>query len=223
MDNTNRRSLLFQWIGANVLAEGLGLGATLALDGWITMQIDAYRSPAISMLGIFAFTLSGLIEGALVGLLQWSVLKQAFSTIQRKTWMQATMIGAAIAWFLGSLPSTLINMGSQVTGEAVQEPPQVLVLLMAAGMGLVLGLVLGWPQWRALRKVVQPAWVWLPANSIAWAAGMPIIFAAIDLAFKQATTFAAVLTGVVGIIFAGAVVGAIHGLALVWLARQQGG
>jgi hypothetical protein len=49
---------------------------------------------------------------------------------------------------------------------------------------------------------------------------MPVIFATIDLAFKQVTTAGAVLTGIVGIILAGAVVGAVHGLALVWLGRK---
>lgn len=217
MNKTKLLQFWFQWIGANALAEGAGLGATLALDGWITMQIDAHRSLVASIVGVFAFTLSGLVEGALVGLLQWAVLRQAFPVMQRKTWLQATMIGAAVAWFLGSLPSTLIDMGSQASGETIQEPPQALILLMAAGMGLVLGIVLGWPQWRALKKVVQQAWVWLPANGVAWAAGMPVIFATIDLAFKQATITGSILTGIVGIILAGAVVGAIHGLALIWL------
>ena len=64
-------------------------------------------------------------------------------------------LGAVIAWFLGSLPSTLIDMGGQEAGTATQEPPFVVVMLLAAGMGLVLGAVLGYPQYRVLRKYVQ--------------------------------------------------------------------
>ena len=94
------------------------------------------------------------------------------------------------------------------------------MLLMAAAMGLVLGVILGLPQWRVLRRQVGKAWVWLPANSAAWALGMPIIFAAVDLAYRAGTTWGAVLVMALALALTGAAVGAVHGLALVWLASR---
>lgn len=90
---------------------------------------------------------------------------------------------------------------------------------LAEAMGLGLGLVLAFPQWRVLRTAVPRAWVWLPANAAAWAVGMPIIFALIDLAQRSSSTAVIILTILMGLFITGAVVGAVHGLALVWLAR----
>jgi hypothetical protein len=71
--------------------------------------------------------------------------------------------------------------------------------------------VLAYPQWRVLRRAVANAWWWIPTNSAAWALGMAVIFAAMDLTFKQPTPAgsAAVIAG--ALLLAGAVVGAVPG------------
>ena len=57
------------------------------------------------------------------------------------------------------------------------EPPLALVLLLAADLGSVAGPLLPAFQWLSLRKVLPcNAWRWLPANALAWALGMPVIF-----------------------------------------------
>ena len=113
-----------------------------------------------------------------------------------------------------------MNMGAQDTGAAVQEPQARTVLLLAAVMGVFLGFVLGYPQWRVLRRAVHGAWLWIPANCAAWALGMPAIFATIDLAQRSSSLEGIVLTMLAGLVFTGAIVGAVHGLALVRLASK---
>jgi len=190
------------------------LGATFAIDFLIISR------SAGSIVSILLVTASGAIEGSVVGLLQWLVLRRPFPEVARRAWVMATIAGAMVAWFFGSLPSTLIDMGAQQSGEEVQEPAAAVVLLLAAGMGLVLGVVLAYPQWRLLRRVVEKAWWWIPANAIAWAFGMAIIFAAMDLAFKQASTVGSAAVLATALLLAGAVVGAVHGLALVRLTTE---
>lgn len=215
--------LWLRWAAANALAELVGLGATFALDILILARVNAARSVPASLLGIVAISVSGAIEGTVVGLLQWSVLRGPFPAVIRRAWVTATVIGAVVAWFLGSLPSTLMDMGAQESSAPVQEPSQAVVLLLAAGMGLVLGAVLAYPQWRVLRRAVKDAWLWIPANCLAWALGMPTITAAVDRAY--AAYAAGSLAGTIAIMagalaLAGALVGAVHGLALVGLARR---
>jgi hypothetical protein len=70
-------------------------------------------------------------------------------------------------------------------------------------------------------QTVRKAWLWLPANVLAWAFGMPIIFAAVDLAQQTGSIAGGVMIMAAGIALAGAVVGAIHGLALIYLARPN--
>ena len=122
-----------------------------------------------------------------------------------------------VAWFFGSLPSTLMDTGGQQSGGAAQEPPTVIVLLLAAAMGLFLGFILGYPQWQVLRKAAERAWIWLPANCAAWALGMPTIFAVMDIAFRSPALPASIMIIALGVLLAGALVGAVHGLALVRL------
>jgi peptidoglycan/LPS O-acetylase OafA/YrhL len=67
------------------------------------------------------------------------------------------------------------------------------------------------------RKVERAAW-WMPANMLAWLVGMPIIFWGIDAAQKGQPPLQAVLL-LAGVLFlTGAVVGAIHGAFLARLA-----
>ena len=49
---------------------------------------------------------------------------------------------------------------------------------------------------------------------------MPIIFAAVDLAYRAGTIWGAVGVMALALILTGAAVGAVHGLALVWLASR---
>jgi hypothetical protein len=219
MNERDRWSLWLRWIGANALAELLGLGATFAVGAFLFTRLGEPQGlAAIGML--LLMTASGVLEGAIVGLLQCSVLRRPFPQIARRAWLAATLAGALVAWFLGSLPATLIDMGADQTQAPAQEPETWLMLTMAAAMGLVLGLILGLPQWRVLRRAARRAWVWLPANSAAWALGMPIIFAAVDLAYRAGTAWGAVGVMALALALTGATVGAVHGLALVWLAAR---
>ena len=78
--------------------------------------------------------------------------------------------------------------------------------------------MLSFAQWLVLRKRVEHAGWWIPANMVAWLAGMPIIFWGIDAAQKSQPPLQAVLL-LAGVLFlTGAVVGAIHGAFLVKLA-----
>jgi hypothetical protein len=140
--------------------------------------------------------------------------------VSRRAWLAATLIGVLVAWFLGSLPATLIDMGAGQTQAPAQEPETWVILTMAAAMGLFLGVILALPQWRVLRWAAARAWVWLPANSAAWAVGMPIVFAAVDLAYRVGTVWGAVGVMALALALTGAAVGAVHGLALVWLGSR---
>jgi hypothetical protein len=118
---------------------------------------------------------------------------------------------------MGSLPSTLLQAGASQTGQAVPEPEVWMVLLLAAGLGAVAGMLLASVQALALRPHVLRAWLWLPANALAWAIGMPTIFLAIDLAQRAGRGPLVVVVMAFGLVAAGAAVGAVHGWILVRL------
>jgi hypothetical protein len=217
--NKNRYILWLRWTLANGLAELLGLGATFATIGLLVSRIDTQRISGILL--AFALTVaSGAIEATLVGLAQHWAMFPWFPVITRLAWWRGTLIGALLGYVLGYLPSTLMSMGQTATQTAQVEPPQWLTLLLAAGLGAVAGALLSFAQWLVLRRKVSRAGIWIPANMLAWACGMPVIFWGMDLAFKQSQLWQSVLIIAGAILLAGLVVGAIHGRFLILMTGE---
>jgi magnesium-transporting ATPase (P-type) len=172
------KNKLFQrWTLANGLAELFGLGLTFLITGLVFSRLDSQQTiTTITLTFVFA-VLSGAVEATIVGLAQWWAMHPWFPNISRFAWWRGTLIGALVAYVLGYLPSTLMNMGEATSQSApMEEPAQWVILLLAGGMGAVGGAVLSFAQWLVLRSKVQGAGIWIPANMLAWAAGMPVIF-----------------------------------------------
>jgi hypothetical protein len=207
--NTEARSLWLRWTLTNALAEMLGLGLTFAVIGW-----SAAIQPGI-LLAFLIAVLSGSLEATIVGLSQWWAMRPAFPMIPRFEWWRATLVGALLGYVLGYLPSTLMDMGGTASQAPAAEPPQWIVLLLAAALGAVAGAMLSFAQWLVLRGRVPHAGLWIPANMLAWALGMPLIFQAMDWAFRMPEFWQSLLVIAAMLLLAGAVVGAVHGRFLV--------
>ena len=216
-----RQALWWRWVAANAAGEMLGLGATFAV---ITLAFSGLEGQAGVAGVLLAFLLavgSGALEATLVGLAQWWAMHPWFPTLTRRAWWLATLAGALVAYALGYLPSTLMSLGEEASQAPVAEPPQWIVLLLAAGLGAVAGAVLSLAQWWVLRRHVPGAGWWVPANMLAWLVGMPIIFWGIDVA-QQVQPLGLMILLLAGcLLLTGAVVGAVHGAALVRLAGRR--
>ncbi len=200
------------WLGANALAEIIGLGGTAFVGYFLFARLT---EPSESLLFSLLIILSGiLLEGVAVALLQWSVLRTVLPKLRLRLWVLATSIGAGIAWTLGMIPSTLMN--SVAEPSSIEEPSKFIVLLLAFAMGLILGPVLGLPQYFVLKPLTRRAGWWVGANSLAWALGMLVIFAGIDLALQ---TSGLALFGSLILTFGlcGLIVATIHGLFLFFI------
>lgn len=216
------RGLWFRWVAANAIGEALGLSATALAS----MALFAALSEATGVLVILALAAAAvvagaIIEGVTVGSAQWLVLRHPLPGLTWPVWAGATAAGAGLAWALGMLPSTIISIGEETGETAATEPSAVVVCALAFLMGLVLGPVLGCAQWLVLRRHVPRAGLWMPANAIAWAFGMVMVFAGVSLVADSGVTPATVASLIVILAATGAVVGAIHGLALVRLLARR--
>lgn len=213
-----------RWVIANSLGEVLGLGIAGGLGVALFSLLSAVLSvPAVAT--AIAMVLGGTLEGALVGVAQWVVLHRYIPRLPWRQWVLATAAGAFIAWALGMMPSTLIELSANTDGSA-SDPTfaslsDLTVYTLAALMGMVLGHILALVQWLVLRQYIHRAAWWILANAVAWAVGMVAIFVVAGLLTEEATTLDITLAfGLAGAV-AGALVGAIHGLALVRLVRQN--
>lgn len=216
--------LWLRWIAANALGELFGLGMTFAFGAVIISRLGDQHSVLIILASFIAAVASGVFEATLVGIAQWWAMHPWFSAIGRRAWWQATMVGAMLAYVMGYLPSTLMSLGENASSSQtpMAEPEQWLVLLLAAGLGALGGVVLSFAQWLVLRGKVRGASIWIPANMLAWLFGMPLIFWGIDRAQKFTGLVWMILFMAVILFLTGLVVGAIHGAFLVRLAGFEG-
>jgi hypothetical protein len=215
MERRDARSFWLRWVGANALAEMIGLGAA----GVVGISALAGQPVTVgqALLSAAPAVLAGAFEGLVVGWAQWSVLRRPLPDLRARLWIGATVLGAFVAWCLGMLPSTIMSLTPQpATAPAGPSPFEgPLVYPLAMGMGAVLGVVLGLPQWAVLRRWTPRGWRWIAANSAAWALGMPIIFLVAG-GLPPSLPIAAIAAIVLATLaLAGAVVGAVNGAVLV--------
>ena len=93
-----RRVRWRRWVVVVAVGELVGF-AVPALVGILTRD----ASPRAQLVLMPA---AGLVEGAMLGLAQAVVLRRAWPALQARRWVVATSVAAALAWFLGMLPST---------------------------------------------------------------------------------------------------------------------
>jgi hypothetical protein len=208
-----------RWILANAASETVGLGATLLIGAFLLVNAEkTIGAVPAAALGALAGT---VIEGSVVGTAQWLVLRRPLQRMRWRVWVIATALGAFIAWTLAMIPSTLLFTGPDSGSVAPGEMSDLLIYALAAGMGLVVGSILGVPQWLALRRYLPKAGWWVLANGLAWMLGMVVVFMGTSLIPAEGITVQVALLLLLFVVAAGAVVGAVHGLVLIWLLRQR--
>lgn len=207
-----------RWVVANAVGELLGLGVVAVVGFGLARRMGEPQG-VLPVVG-FAFSMVALggYEGAAVGYAQWRVLRRPLGELTARSWVGATVAGALAAWLLGMLPSTIMSLIAEPGGP----PPEMagaLAALLAALLGAVAGVVLALFQWWVLRRFVHRAGWWLAANALAWACGMPLVFAAAGAVPEGAAPGLVMAAILLTLAAAGAVVGAVHGVALVVLLR----
>jgi hypothetical protein len=217
------RSFYLRWIAANGWSESAGLGTTFVVGIGLAPYLDQRLGTAAIVAGaLMAVGLGTVLEGVVVGIAQERVLRTRLRTLRRWLWTLATAAGAGLAWMLGMVPSTIMALaGERDPAATPAEPGLVVQLGLAVMLGVVAGPILGGAQWIVLRRHVGRARRWLWANALAWAAGMPLIFAGMNIV-PWTRPMALVVPAVYLVCaVAGIAAGAIHGAVLVRLLRVE--
>ncbi|AKF10861.1 hypothetical protein DB32_008010 [Sandaracinus amylolyticus] len=166
---------LARWTIACTLGEllGFGVGGALGASAFIAIP-DPTTLPLAAML-VLACVIAGLIEGAVLGGMQWLALRTTYRSLPARAWIATTALAGATGWLLGSLPPTLVSLlGAPTTGDApAWDPDLVTTVLVSAALGAVLGAMFGAFQWLALRRHASGAARWIAGNACAWALALP--------------------------------------------------
>lgn len=215
-----RSEFLRRWVTANAVGELIGLGAVAAAGYGLARTFGEGKSTVAIVAMALAFVLLGGVEGYIVGLSQQRVLERYLP--QATGWTRATIIGAMVAWVLGMLPSTMMSLVSTTAAGAPAPMSMPVRSALAALLGALAGPLLAFFQWRCLRtKIARGSLWWLPANSLAWAGAMPIIFAAAHAAAAATSPALATVIVGIGLAGAGAAAGLVHGCALIPLLERD--
>jgi hypothetical protein len=212
------RAWFLRWLLGCTVGELLGF-ACAALWAWAAyLLFGADPSSVGARAAVLALmVLAGVTEGAVLGALQWRVLREVFPTLSAARFVGATIGVAALGWFFGMLPSTLSAPAPQA---AAGEPPLWVVLGAAAMLGALAGALFGWAQGRALRAHVSTVRPWVIGNALGWMLGLPFSFVAASVVDVGRSVSLAVLAGGAGGALMGASVALMTGRAALTMRAQ---
>lgn len=201
------------WVLACSAAELVGMTAAASAAKGVQALSDRpgiLGSVAVALTLVVA---GGLVEGLALGTAQGTLLSQRWPALRRGTFIGVTVVVAGLGWAAGSAPGVL---SGEDTGAG---PPLALMLAGAAGIGLVMGPLLGAAQARVLSGAVPHAWRWVPANAVAWPPVMMVIFFGASRPESDWSVPAVVGIGALTGAVAGAILGGLTGL---WLPSLDG-
>lgn len=147
-------SFMQRWVVAVTTGETTGLMISAAVGGVLALAAAPGFIVYPLMIG------AGACEGALLGVGQ--SIGFGSSVVRRSSWVMATAGGAAVAWSIAMLPSTIVGFDP---GSSLSLP----WILVGAVLLLVSIPTL---QWLVLRRLIRHALCWIPVNAFAWAAGI---------------------------------------------------
>lgn len=201
------------WIVLTALAEllGIALGAVWWVGADQLNPEPRGLAAQLAMLGLKA--LSGVVEGAVLGVVQASLMRRRLPGLSIRRWSAATCAVAVAGWAFGSSFSVF---GGGAGPEGGFDPGPALTVALSAGFGLMVGTLFGAVQALALGGLRVTRWPWIAGNAAGWALGLPAIY----LAASGAIAGPVWALGAGGGLIAGAIVGAATAAAFAATTRR---
>jgi hypothetical protein len=191
---------------------------------WVVYTTTAYVLSGIVITvvlggvpGGFAVGFMAVVVGlAIMGLLQWLVLRHWAHRLRWWSWILATVLGQ----LAGTSLVTIAVLGSLATGAVgglgAHVGAQTIQLGVKFLSGALLGGVEGFAQWLVLRRHLRAAGWWIVAMMAAEA-----LAAVASLAVSGGAAFEGVAAQVLMSLTSGFIVAATTGAVLVWLLRPR--
>ncbi|HET9495235.1 MAG TPA: hypothetical protein VFR15_13485, partial [Chloroflexia bacterium] len=218
------------WLAANVLGllVAVGLGAT-AVWAVITVVLSAeeVRLEERIVAGLATVAVGTTLTAFALSWAQFRVLRRVFWLMKRGEWVSATAVGLGVVWVLGAIPFALrLVLEETELGESIILPDlsslsRVPVAWLGLALGFIVGAILGTTQRVVLKRYIVGAKWWVPAHIVGWSLALMLASQARDplLSGKPLVATAPVALGWLAL--AAAIVAAINGFVLVWLARRR--
>jgi hypothetical protein len=167
---------LARWALGCALGELMGFSVAAISMALAFTAIPHATTTRVAIALLIGCLAAGAIEGSILGACQWWALSRVFPRVRAFAWILVTALGGALGWLVGSFAAALAASASGTVagdGAAGHEPTLVTTLLVSAGVGSLLGLMIGSSQWLVLRRHAASAGVWVPANILGWMLALP--------------------------------------------------
>ena len=221
MTNSTDIKYWWKWTLNCGIGELIGIAAAAMIAIIVHQFLGEPETTVDKLLGLFIMLFAGLIEGFILGTLQWKVLKVKFKDIPYNKWVGFTILVAMIGWFIGTVSSLFLIQIEEIPDTALVESTIYQTLLYATGLGLLLGALFGYFQWLVFRQYALHTLKWIWANALGWAIAMAIIFYFATLPTSSTPTPTVLLYGGIGGVLAGLSVGAITGVFLNQIIKEN--
>jgi hypothetical protein len=198
---------LSRWTALCAAAEAIGMTAAAAAAKISQALLAEPGTARDRVLALSLVVAGGLVEGVALGACQAAGLGRLLPRLDLRRWLWVTVTVAGLGWAGASAPAVL--SGSD-TGAGT-DPPLVLVIGGAAGLGVTMGALLGAAQARLLRGQVRQPSRWIAANVAAWCPAMSIIFLGATAPESDWSVLRVVSLGTLTGLAAGAVLGLVTG------------
>lgn len=194
-----------RWMLLCAAAETVGMTAAAAAARTSQALVGEPSSRSGAAVAVSLAVAGGLVEGVALGAAQSAGLARWLPALSRRGWVLVTTAVAGLGWAAASLPAVLGG------GDGTGGPPLLLVVAGAAGLGAVMGALLGAAQALVLRGHVAHPRRWAAANALAWPGAMVVIFLGATSPSADWSTPAVVGLGAATGLVAGAVLGLVSG------------
>jgi hypothetical protein len=154
--------LLGLWIAVNAGAYVVVVGLGVSLDELLSGTFDFAQNHKWLAVLILAL-IGGAVQGVVLGVLQWRILRLRMPGLQRRRWVTATFAPSLIIWLLSIAPRLVDTMVSG--GDTLDAFKNGFV------QALVLGPLIGLAQAMALRDDTTRWKWWFVANVTTWLVG----------------------------------------------------
>ena len=213
-----------RWTANCAIGELVGIGIAGIIAYTLNTILGEPENIQSRIVILSAMMFAGSIEGLVLGVFQWRILKEKYSKIPKAEWIGYTIVVAMFGWFLGMLPSLFLLPQDIIFSEESQSANMTstfLFIALSIGLGLALGALFGLFQWFSFRKYAHSAGLWILANSIGWGIGIGWIFLFASLPNEHTSLPIIIIGGMVGGLLAGLSVGAVTGIFLLKIKSKE--
>lgn len=169
---------LKRWILACASGEFIGIVLAVSIAVAVNRWLGEPGTPGEKFHMLLLMLSAGALEGFILGIFQWRILREKFSLMPAWQWIGSTVAVAMLGWLMGMIP-VLYFMGQNAQpGVTYEEPALILVIVGALALGMIFGAIFGIVQWLVFQRYAKDSVQWVTGNSLGWGIVMVLIFLA---------------------------------------------